>query len=87
VSDRGRARLSGSGRAAQGIRPAQSLEAREVTVVRLKRLTERGAEAERAASAERANRWAAIVQGAAGAAGHDAYPAGYLDDLRRDWPE
>lgn len=53
----------------------------------LKRLAERGAEAERAASAGRANGWAAIVQGAAGAAGRDAYPAGYLDDLRRDWPE
>ena len=47
---------------------------------------ERGAEATRADAAEQQSAWTAVVKGAAGAAGPDAYPERYLDELRGDWP-
>lgn len=52
----------------------------------LKRLAERGAEAARADRKATQTAWAQAVNSAAGAAGPDAYPAGYLKDLRDDWP-
>jgi hypothetical protein len=52
----------------------------------LKRLAERGAEAARAESVARRSAWAALVETTAGAAGPDAYPERYLDELRGDWP-
>ncbi len=52
----------------------------------LKRLAERGAQAARAERAAELDAWAKTVRKAAGAAGSDAYPAGYLEDLRGDWP-
>jgi hypothetical protein len=52
----------------------------------LKRLAERGAEAVRAEDAANQSAWAQTVRQAAGAAGPDAYPAGYREDLRGDWP-
>ena len=52
----------------------------------LKRLAERGAEAARADAVEQQSAWTAIVKRAAGAAGPDAYPERYLDELRGDWP-
>ncbi len=53
----------------------------------LKRLAERGAQAARVDRANAADAWAAVVRQAAGAAGAGAYPAGYLEDLRGDWPQ
>ena len=53
----------------------------------LKRLAERGAEAVRTDTAAQQSAWTAVVEGAAGAAGPDAYPERYLDDLRGDWPQ
>ena len=53
----------------------------------LKRLAERGAEAARADTLAQRTAWTAVVEGAAGAAGPDAYPEHYLDELRGDWPE
>ncbi|MGH2898962.1 MAG: hypothetical protein ACRDMZ_09845 [Solirubrobacteraceae bacterium] len=52
----------------------------------LKRLAERGAQAAFADRARDRRAWASVVDDAAGAAGPNAYPAGYLDDLRGDWP-
>ncbi len=52
----------------------------------LKRLAERGAEAARADREDEDATWAAVVRKAAGAAGAGTYPAGYLEDLRADWP-
>ncbi len=52
----------------------------------LKRLAKRGAEAALADTAARRRSWTTAVEDAAGAAGPDAYPRGYLDDLRDDWP-
>jgi hypothetical protein len=53
----------------------------------LKRLAERGAQAARADRAREHDAWAAVVRKAAGAAGPAASPAGYLEDLRGDWPQ
>jgi uncharacterized protein (DUF2236 family) len=61
-------------------------EDREHRARLLKRLAERGLEAARAERAAEQIAWAVTVAGAAGAAGPDAYPAGYLEDLRDDWP-
>ena len=52
----------------------------------LKRLAVRGAEAARADRVDEQDAWAAVVRKTAGAAGPGAYPAGYLEDLRGDWP-
>jgi hypothetical protein len=52
----------------------------------LKRLAERGAEAARADSTAQRSAWTGLVERAAGAAGPDAYPEGYLEELRGDWP-
>lgn len=51
----------------------------------LKRLAERGAQAARADRAGERGRWEATVRRAAGTAGPDTYPAGYLEELRGDW--
>ena len=53
----------------------------------LRHLAERGAEAARDDLAERSAEWAKVVESTAGIAGPDAYPPGYLEELRRDWPE
>jgi len=52
----------------------------------LKRLAERGAEAARVDHVQATRRWASVVDSVAGAAGPDAYPGGYLENLRDDWP-
>ncbi len=52
----------------------------------LKRLAERGAEAARADQIVAQSAWEQVVKRAAGAAGPDAYPKDYLEDLRGDWP-
>jgi len=61
-------------------------EDREHRARLLKRLAERGAEAQRAEDVARREAWGATVDRLAWAAGLDAYPVGYLDELRRDWP-
>jgi len=53
----------------------------------LKRLAERGADAVRTEGAARREAWTAVVERAAGAAGPEAYPTGYLGELRHDWPD
>ena len=53
----------------------------------LTRLAERGAEAARADTEAQQRAWTVIVEEAAGAAGPDAYPERYLDELRGDWPQ
>lgn len=62
-------------------------EDRENRARLLKRLAERGAQAAQADRAGEHAAWASVVRRAAGAAGTDAYPAGYLEDLRGDWPQ
>jgi len=62
-------------------------EYRERRALLLKRLAERGAEAARADRDAEQGAWTSVVEGAAGAAGPDAFPARYLEDLRSDWPE
>jgi len=52
----------------------------------LKRLAERGAEAIRADQEREQRAWTARITALAGVAGPDAYPPGYLHDLREDWP-
>jgi hypothetical protein len=52
----------------------------------LTRLAEQGAAAVRADTEAQQRAWRAIVEGAAGAAGPDAYPERYLEELRGDWP-
>lgn len=60
-------------------------EEREHRTRLLKRLAARGAQAARADRADEQNAWATVVDSAAGAAGPNAYPAEYLEDLRDDW--
>ncbi len=52
----------------------------------LTRLAERGAEAIRADQEREQRAWRARITALAGVAGPDAYPPGYLHDLREDWP-
>lgn len=62
-------------------------EDREHRARLLARLAAQGAQAMRAERGEQVREWAATVEAVAGAAGSDAYPDGYLDDLRADWPQ